>query len=131
MAALAAGTAFSALFVVAGATVPAAAAPGSGCPANKLGRIPTATNVAADFSNSGTAPNPITTTYKFYSLTDQNPSGGVPGLVKYCVYASPTSQPTAINATAVSNGAPGHDVQRVTTILSTGPPNEATTAAAT
>lgn len=101
MAALAAGTAFSALFVVAGATVPAAAAPGSGCPANKLGSIPTATNVAADFSNSGN-----TSTYYFYSLQNQTPSGGVPGLVKYCVYPTPTSQPTTITPMATgANGA--------------------------
>ena len=84
MAALAAGTAFSALFVVAGAAVPAGAAAGNGCPANKtLGGIPTATKVAADFENDDTAK---TSTYTFYSLEDQNPSGGVPGLVKYCVY---------------------------------------------
>ena len=102
MAALATVTAFSTLFVVAGAAVPASAAPGgNGCPANKLGSIPTATNVAADFSNSGT-----TSTYKFYSLTNQNPVNGVPGLIKYCVYPTPTSQPTTIAPTATgANGA--------------------------
>jgi hypothetical protein len=101
-AALAAVTAFSTLFVVAGAAVPAAAAAGNGCPANKtLGSVKTASNVAADFSNSG-----FTTTYKFYSLTNQNPVGGVPGLVRYCVYPTPTSQPTAISVLATgANGA--------------------------
>ena len=95
--------AFSTLFVVAGGAVPAAAAPGgNGCPANKvLGSIPTASNVAADFSNSSN-----TSTYKFYSLTDQNPVGGVPGLVRYCVYPTPTTPPSAIAVTALgANGA--------------------------
>jgi hypothetical protein len=96
VAALAAAMAFSTLFIVAGAAGPAAAAAGNGCPTSKLGSIPTASNVAADSSNSGT-----TTTYKFYSLTNQNPVGGVPGLVKYCVYPTPASQqPGTINVTA-------------------------------
>jgi hypothetical protein len=101
MTALAAVTAFTTLFIVAGAAGPAAAATGSGCPGNKvLGSIPTASNVAAAFSNGGN-----TTTYTFVSLTNENPVGGVPGLIKYCVYPSPTSQPTSITVTA--NGANG------------------------
>jgi hypothetical protein len=102
MAALAAVTAFTTLFIVAGAAGPAAAATGSGCPGNKvLGSVKTATNVAADFSNSGS-----TTTYKFYSLTDENPVGGVPGLMKYCVYPTPPSQPSATHVDAKgANGA--------------------------
>ena len=92
MAALAAATAFTTLFVVAGTAGPAAAAGGNGCPTNKVvAGLPTATNVGASFS---TAAN--TTTYTFASLTNENPSRGVPGLIKYCVYPSPTSQPTAI-----------------------------------
>src|SRR6476661_6034740 len=102
MAALAAVTAFTTLFIVAGTAGPAAAATGSGCPGNKvLGSIPTASNVAAAFSNGGN-----TTTYTFVSLTNENPVGGVPGLIKYCVYPSPTSQPTTITVTAKgANGA--------------------------
>jgi hypothetical protein len=102
MAALAAVTAFTTLFIVAGTAGPAAAAAGSGCPGNKvLGSIPTASNVAAAFSNGGN-----TTTYTFVSLTNENPVGGVPGLIKYCVYPSSTSQPTTITVTAKgANGA--------------------------
>jgi hypothetical protein len=101
MAALAAVTAFTTLFIVAGAAAPATAAAGNGCPASKLvGGIPTATNVAASFSNNGT-----TTTYTFSSLADENPIGGVPGLMKYCVYPSPASQPTGHTVTATgANG---------------------------
>jgi hypothetical protein len=102
MAALAAATALSTLFVVAGAAGPAAAAAGNGCPTNKtLGSVKTASNVAADFSTSGS-----TTTYKFYSFTNENPTGGVPGLVKYCVYPTPVSQPNTIHvdATGLTGG---------------------------
>ena len=46
MAALAAVTAFTTLFVVAGTAGPAAAAAGNGCPTNKVvAGLPTATNV--------------------------------------------------------------------------------------
>jgi hypothetical protein len=89
--------------LVAGAAGPAAAATGSRCPGNKvLGSIPTATNVAASFSNTG-----LTTTYKFFSLTNENPVGGVPGLMKYCVYPTPKSPlPSSITPTATGdNGA--------------------------
>jgi hypothetical protein len=103
MAALVAVTAFSTLFVVTGAAGPAGAATGTGCPGSKvLGSIPTASNVAAGFSNSGT-----TSTYTFSSLTDENPVGGVPGLVKYCVYPTPKTPPSNITVTA--EGANGAD----------------------
>jgi hypothetical protein len=103
MAGLAAVTAFATLFVVAGAAGPAAAAGGNGCPASKtLASLGTATNVAAGFSNIGNQ-----TTYFFASLTNENPVGGVPGLMKYCVYPSPKSPlPTSIDAQAKGfNGA--------------------------
>jgi hypothetical protein len=100
--ALAALTATMTLLVVAGTVGPAAAAGGNGCPTNKVvAGLPTASNVGASFSNGGT-----TTTYTFSSLTNENPSGGVPGLIKYCVYPSPTSQPTDIIVQAAgANGA--------------------------
>jgi hypothetical protein len=99
--ALAALTATMTLLVVAGTIGPAAAAGGNGCPTNKVvAGLPIANNVAASFSNGGN-----TTTYTFSSLTNENPSGGVPGLIKYCVYPSPTSQPTAI--TVLAHGANG------------------------
>lgn len=99
---LAAVTATTTLFAIAGTAGPAAAAVGSGCPASKVARsIPTASNVAAGFSNSGS-----TTTYTFSSLTNEHPVGGVPGLIRYCVYPSPSALPTGhtVNATG-ANGA--------------------------
>jgi hypothetical protein len=102
MAALAAVTAFTTLFIVAGTAGPAAAATGSGCPGSKtLGSIPTANNVSAAFSNSGD-----TTSYSFSSLTNENPVGGVPGLIKYCVYPTPKTPPTSHTVAATGdNGA--------------------------
>lgn len=99
---LATVTASTTLFAIAGTAGPAAAATGSGCPASKtVGTLPTASNVAASFSNSSR-----TTTYTFSSLTNENPVGGVPGLIKYCVYPSPSALPTShtVNATG-ANGA--------------------------
>jgi hypothetical protein len=92
------------LFAVAVAAGPASAATGSGCPPKKtLGSLATASNVAAGFSNDS---NTQTTTYTFSSLTNENPVGGVPGLMKYCVYPTPVSQPTHHTvSTQGSNGA--------------------------
>jgi hypothetical protein len=74
---------------------PASAAASNGCPATKAG-VPVASDVTASHSTSGNV-----TTYKFTSLTGQNPSGGVPGLIKYCVYpTSPTGQPQSTNVVA-------------------------------
>jgi hypothetical protein len=100
-AALVVATATASL-VVAGAAGPAGAAAGNGCPASKLlSGLPTANNVAAGFTN-----NNLTSTYTFTSLADEGPVGGVPGLIKYCVYPSPASQPTAHTVTATgANGA--------------------------
>jgi hypothetical protein len=101
-ASLATVTATTTLFAIAGTAGPVAAATSNGCPASKtVGTLPTASNVAAGFSNSGS-----TTTYTFSSLTNENPVGGVPGLIKYCVYPSPSALPTShtVNATG-ANGA--------------------------
>jgi hypothetical protein len=97
---LAAVTATTTLFAIAGAAGPAAAAASSGCPASKTG-LPVAPNVAAGFTNAGT-----TSTYTFVSLTNETPSAGVPGLIKYCVYPTPTAQPKTVAAQAMGdNGA--------------------------
>jgi hypothetical protein len=73
------------------------------CPSGgALKNFKTASNVAAVFSNSGAE-----TTYWFVSLTDENPVAGVPGLIKYCVYPSPSEQPAAIDVQA--KGANGAD----------------------
>ncbi len=94
-------TATTALVAIAGAAGPAAAATSSTCPgAGALANFQVASNVAASFSNSGS-----TTTYTFSSLTDEHPAGGVPGLIKYCVYPSPAAPPTSVTVTATgANG---------------------------
>ena len=85
------------LFAIAGAAGPAAAATGTGCPSSKsASSLPTASNVAAAFSNNGKV-----STYQFSSLANQNPASGVPGLIRYCVYpTSPSASPTAISVQA-------------------------------
>jgi hypothetical protein len=99
---LAAVTATSTLVAIAGAAGPAAAATSNGCPASKTVQgLPTASNVAAAFSVSGK-----TATYTFSSLTNENPVGGVPGLIKYCVYPNPAT-PLPTSDTVAAHGANG------------------------
>jgi hypothetical protein len=72
----------------AGITAGPASAATTGCPATKAG-VPVASNVSATHPTVGNK-----TTYTFTSLVNQNPSGGVPGLIKFCVYpTAPTSDP--------------------------------------
>lgn len=73
------------------------------CPSSKaLENFLVASNVGASFTNSDT-----TTTYSFFSLTNENPVDGVPGLIKYCVYSTPASEPTEVSVQAVgANGQP-------------------------
>ncbi len=59
-----------------------------------------ADNVGASKEDVG-----LTTTYTFESFKDEEPVGGVPGLIKYCVYPSPSAAPT--NITTVATGANG------------------------
>jgi hypothetical protein len=100
---LAAVTATTTLFAIAGTAGPAAAAASNGCPASKtVGTLPTASNVAAGFSNDTTTK---TTTYTFSSLMNEHPVGGVPGLMKYCVYPSPSALPAS--HTVAAKGADG------------------------
>ena len=68
--------------VLSGAASAAKAPPIKNCPSTLDGFL-AASNVDASFTSVGN-----TTTYKFDSLQDQSPSGGVPGLVGYCVYTS-------------------------------------------
>ena len=96
-------TVLAATAVVAAVNVEAAPPPttgGSRCPSSSaLNNFVTATNVGASFSTNG---NEVT--YTFESFLDENPVGGVPGLIKYCVY--PPTQPTGVTATAAgANGA--------------------------
>jgi hypothetical protein len=77
------------------AVQPASAAPSSACPADKaLRNFQSAPTVDAIFSTSSNV-----TTYRFLSLANENPVGGVPGLIKYCVYPS-SGAPTTIDAQA-------------------------------
>ena len=65
------------------------------CP--KSTNLGTANNVGASFENDeGTK----TTTYTFESFKDEGPVGGVPGLVKYCVFPTPTTSPTKVSPLA-------------------------------
>ena len=75
----------------------------SGCPnSTALKNFLAAGNVAADFSNAG-----LVTTYRFAAFTDEPPAGGVPGLIKYCVYPDPAAPPSSVDALATgANGAP-------------------------
>ena len=94
-------TATTTLFAIAGAAGPASAASSNACPASKtLASLPTASNVAASFTNSGS-----TTTYTFSSLTNENPVGGVPGLMKYCVYTTPQPQGITTSVTGANSAA--------------------------
>lgn len=74
----------------------------SGCPSsNAIDNFLVAPNVSASFTNSGNV-----SSYTFTSLIDQDPVNGVPGLIRYCVYPTPESQPTSVNPTATgANGA--------------------------
>jgi hypothetical protein len=77
-----------------------ASAQGASCPASgALKNFQVASNVGAFFSNNGQI-----TTYTFVSLTDENPVGGVPGLIKYCVYPT-ANQPGGFDPQAIgANG---------------------------
>jgi hypothetical protein len=59
------------------------------CP--KSTNLATANNVGASFENDEATK---TTTYKFESFINEHPVGGVPGLIKYCVFPTPTTATT-------------------------------------
>ncbi len=75
-----------------------------GCPSPEaLTDYLVANNLQAHFSNDG-----MTSTYTFgSSVTGETPVGGVPGLIKYCVYPIPAMQAVDTTVTAVgANGTP-------------------------
>lgn len=90
-------TMVAALFAVAGAG-PASAAKKKAtgpCPeSNALDNFEPADHVSAHATVSDDL-----VTYTFMSLTDEDPVGGVPGLVKYCVYSSTRPEAIAVQAT--------------------------------
>ncbi|HEV2452340.1 MAG TPA: hypothetical protein VGS62_10505 [Streptosporangiaceae bacterium] len=49
-------------------------------------------NLGASFSVNGP-----TVTYTFSSLVNEHPSGGVPGLIEYCVFTSPMPDSSAVD----------------------------------
>ena len=91
----------------AGLRMPAVAAvAGGGCPSiNGIGGKLQSSIVGATFTLDDTY---TTATYVFDSLLDRSPSGGVPGLIEYCVYPDqPPGNPASAVALAVGdNGDP-------------------------
>lgn len=84
----------SAVLAPAAAITPAVKPSGGGgtsgaCPSSPNGFLE-AGNVDASFTNAGNE-----TTYTFRSLTNEHPVGGVPGLIKYCVYTDASKAPKA------------------------------------
>gem|GEM_PF-3247536 len=78
------------------------AGPGAGgCPASTSGFVASSL-VGASFSISAN-----TATYSFDSLVNTSPSGGVPGLIEYCVYVS--TLPTSGSAVAVGDNGQAFD----------------------
>src|SRR5438105_4914757 len=96
--------AFGALIVVLAAFAWIGSAPAAAdenlCPASGTGNPQTDDQVAAAYSISGES-----ATYKFSSLVNESPSGGVPGLIAYCVY--PGSQPDSVSVEPGVTGANG------------------------
>jgi hypothetical protein len=74
-------------------------AQGGGCPGSAaLKNFQTAPNVGANFVISTTTTTNDTATY-FLDTTNESPSGGVPGLIEYCIYPSqPPGNPTSATA---------------------------------
>ena len=94
--------AFGALMAVSALVALIGGAPASadenGCPnGNSIGNRLPSNLVGASFTTSVN-----TATYKFDSLVDRNPTGGVPGLIAYCIY--PGSQPDG-SVTTLATGA--------------------------
>lgn len=58
-------------------------------------------NVDASFTNAGNE-----TAYTFKSLTNEQPVGGVPGLIKYCVYTDASTAPKVTPEAKGDNGEP-------------------------
>src|SRR5262245_49832777 len=71
----------------------AAASPAFACPSsNAIGNFQSDPNVGAAVTTLGN-----TSTYLFSSI-NENPVGGVPGLIEYCIYPSPSGNPTTAAA---------------------------------
>jgi hypothetical protein len=93
---------FTSLAVVSLAAAAPAFADTNQCPSSGTGNPPVDNQVGASFTVSGN-----TASYTFSSFVNENPSGGIPGLIAYCVYPSnPVALPDSTTVTAVGqNGA--------------------------
>ncbi len=72
------------------------------CPNNDPTTWPTDNQVGASFTTSGS-----TATYTFSSFVNESSSGGIPGLIEYCVY--PASVPTSVTVDPALKGADGEN----------------------
>jgi hypothetical protein len=102
---LAVATTLSALVGLAAMATSSSAAPKTSgpCPnGTAISGFKEDANLGASFENSGS-----TTTYSFSVLAAESSIGGVPGLVKYCVYATPSGKPTAVPVNPNLEGADG------------------------
>src|SRR5262249_20602289 len=71
----------------------------NGCPtSNGIGSRGTSNLVGASYSVNGND-----ATYTFTSFSDEGPSGGIPGLIEYCIY--PGTQPDSVSTVAVGSDA--------------------------
>lgn len=91
------------LFAIVGLEGPGPASGAVLCPKrDRLQHFKVANSVGASFTINGSK-----ATYTFDSLDDQSPSGGLPGLMQYCVYPDGGTPP--IETTALAQGAFGAD----------------------
>src|SRR5262252_3127508 len=78
------------------ATAGSAAADTNQCPASGTGNPQVDNMVGASFTTNGN-----TVTYIFDSFIDESSTGGVPGLIAYCIYPTPQMQPDSTTVAAV------------------------------
>lgn len=74
------------------------------CPKGGTANRLTDNNVGASYTTSGN-----TATYTFSSFTNESPSGGIPGLIDYCVYTSPLPDSNTTVAVGANGGAWGYN----------------------
>jgi hypothetical protein len=65
------------------------------CPASGTGNPQADPQLSASYSISGS-----TATYQLISKADESSSGGVPGLIEYCIYPAGSALPTTISPQA-------------------------------
>jgi hypothetical protein len=68
----------------------------NGCPNGGIGNPQESNLVGAHFETDGNI-----VTYYFSSFVNRNPADGVPGLIEYCIYPDPATQPDEVVTLAV------------------------------